>query len=123
MEILDLSSETFKDLMMNLNVNVWNVLKRVHDGDFESGEVTLKLNISMVSKKEYEDSEEYYKSPNFDYKISRTLKQSETISSAVAKNLKLVIEDDKFMLQKPLKPQVDLDEYKTYLDDDNVIPF
>jgi hypothetical protein len=107
--IVGLSSEVSESIIDELNNNVYNVLRKVYKKEFESGEVVLKLNIKLVSK---EGDNEQYKSPVFDYKINRTLKQNESAGGSISEGLKFVIGDDgSYVLEKVLNSQIDLESY------------
>jgi len=82
---IDIDSEVFNALRSDLNKEVQRCIKEVFNEEFESGEITLKLNIEIPTgvetipkKNEFDEmvNETFtYKKPKFEHKITTTLKK------------------------------------------------
>ena len=107
---LDLSNPIFFEMMNSLNMNIIEVMKEVYDGNFEEGEVNLKLQIDIENVTSPIYPHEEYKKPNFDYKVSRSLKKNESNSGKIRENLSLSISKKKFKLTKLKDLQRRLDD-------------
>ena len=75
-------SAPFKQIRPSLDSAIASVIKKVYDGKFSSGEITLKIKIAidevttMIDNPSYVDGIPYdYKRPTFDNSVTTTLKQ------------------------------------------------
>lgn len=82
---IDINSEALNALKADMNQAITNVIRQVYDEKFESGEVTVKLNIEILTAYEKyagvneigeKTQEEYkYRKPVIEHKISTVLKK------------------------------------------------
>lgn len=118
---IDIESQVFKPMLSAFNKEIQRVIKEVYEKRFESGEITLKLNIEIPDQvKEIPTVNEVgelinelykYKAPNFEHKISTTLKKQYKHEGSY-KDRKEVVEEAGHFIVKPLKEaQINVDEY------------
>lgn len=118
---IDIESQVFKPMLKAFNKEIKRVTKEVYDKKFEGGEITLKLNIEIPDQvKEIPAVNEFgdlinelykYKAPNFEHKISTTLKKQYKHEGSY-KDRKEVVEEEGHFVVKPLKEaQINVDEY------------
>jgi hypothetical protein len=83
---IDIKSEIFNSMMFDLNAEVQRCVKKVFDEEFESGEISVKLNIEIpnayesIPRTDEETGEVMYdtfkyRKPLFEHKITTTLKK------------------------------------------------
>lgn len=122
---IDIDSPVFKTMLADLNKEIKRVIEKVHEGSFESGEISLKLSLSQIEDhKEYpkmddlgfEESEIYcYKKPHFKHTVSTTLKKQYKEDGIYSEDRELKKIDDKYVLVPVQDPQMNL------LDDDKFL--
>lgn len=107
---ININSPVFVIMLDQLNTEIRRVLEKVHDKEFSAGEISLKLNIELLSDVEYfptedgEEEERYtFTKPYFEHKITTNLKQQYKREGIYLSNEdELVVEEDRFMIV-PLK--------------------
>lgn len=82
---IDIDSPVFEDMLDDVNEEIQRCIQKVYDGDFEAGEISLKLTIELPDAlKEIPKVNEYgeiinelykYKKPRFEHKITTTMKK------------------------------------------------
>ena len=116
---IDINSPIFAGMLDDLNKEIQRVIQNVYEGKFASGEISLKLDLKIVSGfEEMPKVDEYgemitetykYKKPDFEHKITSTLKQQyKQEGSYSEKNEVVWDEKDKKFIVKPIrKPQLE----------------
>lgn len=119
---IDLYSPMFEQFIVQLNARIGDCLMKVFTDEFEDGEITAKIKITMP---EYEDPQivvdgygeqttmmRRYKSPSIKHTISLQLKQKREVSGEVALKEHEVKEiDGKYVAVPVVKAQVTMEEY------------
>lgn len=123
-KVLDVSidSPVFQPMLKNLDKKIIEVIKQVYSGDFESGDIALKLKLEtpMTAKnfpyegdngepkvKEYE-----YKALQFEHKISTTLKRVDKDGGRYYGEKELKEEDGHFIEVPVEEPQISIFDTK-----------
>lgn len=113
MRKFNLNDEKFNDMQSNLNSAVIDISKKIADGDFEQGDVSLKLTIKTISQYKEETT---YEMPVFDYKINTNLqKKSNMTGGDIFPEMELKLDDGTLVLQRVRSDQIDMfDEENSY---------
>lgn len=108
MRIFNLQDEKFEDMQMSLNASIIHVAKKIASGEFEQGDITLKLKIGTV----YEQKDgKAYKMPAFTYKISTNLqKKSSTDGGDAYQGMEFKLNDEVVVLERVKTNQMDMFE-------------
>ena len=108
MRIFNLQDEKFEDMQMSLNASIIHVAKKIAAGEFEQGEITLKLKIGTV----YEHKEETaYKMPAFNYKIGTNLQKKSSLDGGDAyQGMEFKLDDEVVVLERVKTNQMDMFE-------------
>lgn len=106
MRIFSLEDPKFEAMQMALNAAIVQVAKKIAAGEFEQGDITLKLKIGTV----YEQKEETtYKMPAFNYKISTNLqKKAGTDGGDTYPDMELKLYGDMVVLEKVRSDQIEM---------------
>lgn len=106
MKIFSLQDEKFNEMQMSLNTSIIQVAKKIASGEFEQGDITLKLKIETM----YEQKEETaYKMPAFNYKIgTNSQKKSNVDGGDSYKDMEFKLVDGVVMLEKVESNQIDM---------------
>ena len=82
---INIQSPIFEKMLSDLNGEIQRVIDQVHNEEFEAGEITLKLNLTLpYAFKEFPREDENgeminelykYKQPRFEHKVTTTLKK------------------------------------------------
>ena len=106
MRVFSLQDEKFEDMQMSLNASIIHVAKKIAAGEFEQGEITLKLKIGTV----YEHKEETpYMMPAFNYKIGTNLQKKSSLEGKNAyQNMEFKIDDGVVVLERVQSNQIDM---------------
>jgi hypothetical protein len=106
MRIFSLQDEKFEDMQMALNAAIVQVGEKIAKGEFEQGDVSLKLKIgTVVAQKE----ETVYKMPAFTYKIGTNLQKKSGIDGEGAyRDMELKVCGDIVILEKVRSDQIDM---------------
>lgn len=127
-EILDLSekvldieidSPVFEKMLDDLNKEIQRIVKSVYDGKFASGEISVKLNLEITEAfieipkvDEFRNmvNEQYkYKRPNFEHKITSTLKKQYKQEGCYSENKEVVWDGEKYIVKPLINPQIGFD--------------
>lgn len=116
---IDINSPIFAGMLDDLNKEIQRVIQNVYEGKFASGEISLKLDLKIVSGfEEMPKVDEYgemitetykYKKPDFEHKITSTLKQQYKQEGSYSEKKEVVWDEiDKKFIVKPIrKPQLE----------------
>ena len=113
---ITIDSPIFEGMLKNLDSEIQRVIGELYDGDFEAGEINLKLKLNRVEDyKEYpkeDDSNEiyWYRKPEFLYNISTTLKKQFKQEGAFLPDAEIKLVNDTFVLVPVPDPQMSLFE-------------
>lgn len=106
MRIFSLQDEKFEEMQMSLNASIVHVAKKIAAGEFEQGEITLKLKIGTVNELK---EETVYKMPTFNYKIGTNLqKKSSLVGRDAYKDMEFKLDDGVVVLTKVQSNQIDM---------------
>jgi hypothetical protein len=105
---IDIESEIFESMLRDLNLEILRCIKNVYDEKFEAGEISLKLNIELPTayetfqKADKETGEILnetfkYRKPNFEHKITTTLKMQYKQDGGYTDRREVRFEDGKFV--------------------------
>lgn len=119
---IDIYSPIFEKFIVQLNGRIKECLPKIYSDEFEHGEITAKIKLSMPEREKPkevydEDGEqttvmEAYKSPNIEHKISLQFKQKSEVDGEVILREHEIKEVDGEYIAVPIqKPQVSMDEY------------
>ncbi len=106
MRIFSLRDEKFEEMQMSLDASIIHVAKKIAAGEFEQGDITLKLKIGTM----YEQKEETaYKMPAFNYKIVTNLQKKSSLDGGDAyKDMEFKLDDNMVVLEKVKSNQIDM---------------
>ena len=113
---VDINGEVFKDMRGDLQLVLHNVLIEIFNENFESGDITLKLNVG--TSLEFEDvpdgmggwTRTPYNRPIFNYKINYALQKKDNIDGAyIAEGQVLALENGFFKLMDIEKAQMEME--------------
>ena len=113
---VDINGEVFKTMRCDLQLVLHNVLYEIFNKNFESGDITLKLNVG--TSLEFEDvpdgmggwTRAHYDIPKFSYKINYALQKKDNIDGAyIAKGQVLALENGYFELVDVEKAQMEME--------------
>lgn len=115
---IDIESPVFNSMLNDLNEEIQRVVKNVYEGKFASGEISLKLELKIRDAyKEIPREDLYgnmindkyeYKKPNFEHKITSTLKKQYKQEGCYDENKEVVWNEleGKFVVQPLMDPQI-----------------
>lgn len=105
----------FGDLVFQVDSKLYEVMTEIAAGNFEAGQITLKINVSGADKeleipRSVDDFEiKLFKRPIIDYKVESTLKKTDSTSDyAITEDLAIDIENDKLRISKVDDGQISL---------------
>lgn len=123
-EILDLSekvldieidSPVFEKMLDDLNKEIQRVIQSVYDGEFASGEISVKLNLEIIEAfEEIPTVDEFgnminelykYKKPKFEHKITSTLKKQSKREGCYSDKKEVVWDGEKYVVKPLVNPQ------------------
>lgn len=117
---IDIESEVFKCMLHDLDMEVQRVIKQVYDERFESGEITLKLNIEIPNSYETVPkndengemiNETYkYRKPVFEHKVTTTLKKQYKNEGIFDEKRDIQFKDGKFIAVPIKRCQMHIDD-------------
>lgn len=106
MRIFSLQDEKFEDMQMALNTAIVQVGQKIAKGEFEQGDVSLKLKIGTVIEQK---EETVYKMPAFTYKIGTNLQKKSNMDGGDAyRDMELKVYGDMVILEKVRSDQIDM---------------
>ena len=115
---IDIESPVFNAMLNDLDEEIQRVVKSVYNGEFASGEISLKLDLGIRDAyKEIPKEDVYgnminekyeYKKPNFEHKITSTLKKQYNQKGCYDENKEVVWDEieEKFVVQPLMDPQL-----------------
>lgn len=108
MRIFNLQDPKFEEMQISFDASIIHVAKKIAAGEFEQGEVTLKLKIGTV----YEQKDEKaYKMPAFNYKIGTNLQKKSSLDGGDAyKDMEFKLDDGVVVLERVKSNQMDMFE-------------
>ena len=106
MRIFSLQDEKFEEMQKSLNASIVHVARKIAAGEFEQGDITLKLKIGTV----YEQKEEtVYQMPAFNYKIGTNLqKKSSLFGRDAYDGMEFKLDGGVVVLEKVKSNQIDM---------------
>ena len=117
---IDIESPVFNCMLHDLNREVQRVVDKVYKEEFEVGEITVKLTLTIPdSYKEYPKVNEFgedvfetykYKKPYFEHKVSTTLKKQFKQEGIYSEEREVRFEDGKYVAVPIESPQVTMFE-------------
>lgn len=106
MRVFSLQDEKFEDMQMALNTAIVQVGQKIAKGEFEQGEVSLKLKIGTVIEQK---EETVYKMPAFTYKIGTNLQKKSSMDGGdTYRDMELKVYDNIVILEKVRSDQIDM---------------
>lgn len=108
MRIFSLKDPKFEEMQISFDASIIHVAKKIAAGEFEQGEITLKLKIGTV----YEHKEEtVYKMPAFNYKIGTNLQKKSSLDGGdTYKDMEFKLDDGVVVLERVKSNQMDMFE-------------
>lgn len=114
---IDIESPIFNEMLQDLNNEIVRVIDKIYRGEFEGGEVGLKLSLSIVD--DYKEitverfgeiiKETYaYKKPYFEHKVNSTLKKQYKIEGIYTEEKEVVFEDGQYIVKPIIEPQLNM---------------
>jgi hypothetical protein len=115
---VDVESPIFEKMFKQFNYSLIEVIKKVYDGDFESGDVTLKLTLEVPRRfKEFPVEGDIgeqptvkmyeYKALDFNHSVSTTLKKVDKVSGSYYGEKELEKDTEGNFIEKPIEdPQI-----------------
>jgi basic membrane lipoprotein Med (substrate-binding protein (PBP1-ABC) superfamily) len=115
---IDIESPVFNAMLNDLDEEIQRVVKSVYNGEFASGEISLKLELKIRDAYKEIPSEDIYgniinekyeyKKPNFEHKITPTLKKQYNSKGSYEENKEVVWDkiNEKFVVQPLMDPQI-----------------
>ena len=118
---IDIDSPVFASMLGDLNGEIQRVIKKVFDGEFESGEISIKLNIEIPeSYKSFARTDSYgelvndtykYKRPDFQHKVTSTLKKKYEQKGGFTGEREVVFLDGEYVARPLIQDQMTLEDY------------
>lgn len=109
MKKINLYSEEFDELKINLNASIEHVVKKLASKEFEVGDINLKIKIGFDA--DYKN-EQLYKKPVVLFKVNTVLQKKSNVDGGFSyKNKELVLDEDgQPVLQEVKSSQIDVFE-------------
>lgn len=115
---INISSLIFDPMLNDLDNEIRRVIEKIYDEEFESGEITLKLNLTQIDAyKEYPKQDEfgfeeseiyYYKKPQFKHSVSTSLKKQYKQQGELVPDAEIKLIDEQYLLVPVKDPQMSL---------------
>lgn len=115
---IDIQSPIFTCMLQDLDNEIVRVIDKVYRGEFEAGEVNLKLSLAInddyirIPKEdragEIINETHQYKRPYFEHKITSTLKKQYKQEGVYTEEKEVVFEDGQYIVKPIIKPQVNI---------------
>lgn len=121
---IDITSPVFENMLFGLNEEIQRVIKCIYNGEFASGEISVKLDLKLVNAVEEfaKDggfgemiTELYkYKRPKFEHKITSTLKKQYKQEGIYEERKEVVWDEynEKYMVKPLVNPQIEFEELR-----------
>lgn len=107
MKKINLYSEEFDELKINLNASIEHVVKKLASKEFEGGDINLKIKIGFIT--DYKN-EQLYRKPAVLFKVNTVLQKKSNVDGGFSyKNKELVLDEDgQPVLQEVRSNQIDV---------------
>lgn len=115
---IDIESPIFNTMLHDLNLEIKRVIDKVFDEEFEIGEISLKLKLSINEDyKTYPKDDGYggfteetykYRKPYFEHQVSTTLKKQYKQEGAYTEEKEVKFEDEQYYVVPIIEPQTSL---------------
>lgn len=115
---IDIKSPIFNAMLHDLNLEIKRVIDKVYDEEFEIGEISLKLKLSIVNEyKEYPKEDRFgdlvnetykYRKPYFEHQVSTTLKKQYKLDGVYTEEKEIKFEDGQYYVVPLIEPQLSL---------------
>lgn len=113
-----IDSDMFLELRNSIDTELINILDNVSNGDFESGEIYIKIEISMLKeiieqmdKNSKEVITTEYVRPNIKNSVKSTLKKTRDVKHKIdSKGKELVKHNGRYAMEDFVSPQLDMFE-------------
>jgi hypothetical protein len=122
---IDINSPIFKSLLSDLNKEIKRVIEKIYDEEFEAGEISLKLALSLPEDcKEYPKVNElgfkesefyYYRKPYFKHSVSTSLKKQYKQQGEYIADREVQLVDGQYILVPVKEPQLSLLDGEDFL--------
>ena len=111
-----IDSDMFLELRNSIDTELINILDNVSNGDFESGEINIKIDVSMIQetveqmdKNSKEVITTEYVRPNIKNSVKSTLKKTRDVKHKIdSKGKELVKYNGRYEMQDFVNPQLDM---------------
>lgn len=119
---IEIDSPVFENMLKDLNKEIQRVIKSVYNGEFAGGEISLKLNLELDDAyEEFPKNEGFgelkverysYKRPNFEHKITSTLKKQYKQEGCYSEKREIVWDEynEKYVAKPLVNPQIEFKE-------------
>jgi hypothetical protein len=118
---IDIDSPVFLCLLQDIDKEIQRCIKKVFEGEFESGEISVKLNIEIPETYKsfprtnldgdlINDTYKYRK-PDFQHKVTSTLKKKYEQKGGFTGEREVVFEDGEFVARPINREQMTLEDY------------
>ena len=109
MRRFSLQDEKFEEMQMSLNASIIHVAKKIAAGEFEAGDINLKIKIGFDA--DYKN-EQLYRKPVVLFKVNTVLQKKSNVDGGFSyKNKELVLDEDgQPVLQEVKSSQIDVFE-------------
>ncbi len=118
---IDIESPVFNSMLHDTNKEIKRVMQKVYDEEFESGEITIKLNLTILDDyKEFPKTNEFgelvnelyrYKRPRFEHKVTTTLKKQFKQDGLYTEEKEIQFVDGEYIAVPIENPQLGMDDY------------
>lgn len=115
---INVDSPLFKEALNLLDSEIKRIVEKIYNDEFKSGEVTLKLNISLVEDfKEFPVEDElgfkenkivYFNKPVIEHSVSTSLKKQYKEKGSISLDSEIKKIDDQFILVPVEEPQLSM---------------
>lgn len=112
MKKINLYTEEFDELKINLNASIEHVVKKLASKEFEAGDINLKIKIGFDA--DYKN-EQLYRKPVVMFKVNTVLQKKSKIDGGFSyKNKELVLDED----GQPVLQEVKIDQIDMFDEED-----
>lgn len=115
---IDINSPIFNCMLHDLNLEIKRVIEKVYDEEFEIGEISLKLKLSINNDyKEYPKENRFgelinetykYRKPYFEHQVSATLKKQYKQDGVYTEEKEVKFENGQYYVVPIIEPQTSL---------------
>lgn len=96
MKIFSLQDKKFQEMQTDLNISLIDVAKKIAMGEFEQGDITLKIKLGTAYG--YKGGTPY-KMPAFNYKVTTTLQKKSSLDGEdVYRGMEFAIDESGFVV-------------------------